>query len=276
MKKIIGFIYFLHLLVSGESLFAQGPLSFVPYTFAEVLDTASLRIIYQLNYINDTSRRDQSKTQEMELLLGPKYEQFKLSSRFFDINKTLPAGTASMAPSGGLAGSVFIVDREKHRRQVYIKGIAPSSAILRYVEDAVVPQWKIESETQEILGYTCQKATTKYLGRNYVAWFATQIPINSGPWKLRGLPGLILKAQDYNKEYIFEAIGIALPQPEIYIKTVKETTVKVSTRHRVNELLARLHKDILRASEVINGFRPKVIGTTASVIPIPYNPIELE
>lgn len=256
MKKVISIICCIYLLVSGESLSAQGPLSFVPYTFAEVLDTASLKVIYQLSYIDDVSRRDQSKVQELELLLAPRYEQFKLSSRFFDLDKSLPAGTASMAPSGGFSGSVFIVDREKHRRQVYIKGIAPSYAIVRYVEDLEAPQWQIESETQEILGYTCQRATTKHLGRRYVAWFARQIPIDSGPWKLRGLPGLILRAQDYDKEYIFEAIGISSPsQPKVYIKTVKGA-IKASNRSKVNELLMRLHKDILRASELVNGVRP--------------------
>ena len=37
-----------------------------------------------------------------------------------------------------------------------------------------------------------------------------------------------------------------------------------------------MHKDILQAGEVINGRRPQVIGSNASVISVPYNPIELE
>lgn len=275
MEKVIGFIYCICFLISGQNLYAQGPLSFVPYSFAEVLDTVSVRIVYRLDYVSDVSRREQIREQELELLLGSRYEQFKLSSSYFDRDKSLPKGTASMAPAGGLAGSVLLTRRETHRRQVYIKGIAPSTTV-EYIEELTTPQWKIESETQKIMGYTCQKATTSYLGRNYIAWFASQIPIDAGPWKLRGLPGLILRAQDLNKEYSFETIEIqAPPKPTLYIKAVKGP-IKASTRPKVNELLIRLHKDILRASEIVNGVRPKVIGSTANTIPVPYNPIELK
>lgn len=43
------------------------------------------------------------------------------------------------------------------------------------------------------MGYSCQKATTTFRGREFNVYFAKDIPIADGPWKLNGLPGLILE-----------------------------------------------------------------------------------
>lgn len=43
--------------------------------------------------------------------------------------------------------------------------------------------WKIENEKKTILGYNCQKATTFFRGRNYEAYFTTEIPYQDGHWK---------------------------------------------------------------------------------------------
>jgi GLPGLI family protein len=53
--------------------------------------------------------------------------------------------------------------------------------------------WNIDNKAiKKINGYTCNKAITKFRGREYEAWFTTQIPINFGPFKFNGLPGLII------------------------------------------------------------------------------------
>lgn len=78
----------------------------------------------------------------------------------------------------------------------------------RYEEDWEKPEWEISDETKEILGYQCFKATTDYRGRRWTAWFAPEIPVQDGPWKLCGLPGLILEAVDNHREFHFIANGL--------------------------------------------------------------------
>jgi GLPGLI family protein len=60
--------------------------------------------------------------------------------------------------------------------------------------------WKLESEEKTVGGIPCKRATVRFKGRDYVAWYAPSIPILNGPWKLGGLPGLILEAGDTNGE----------------------------------------------------------------------------
>lgn len=65
-----------------------------------------------------------------------------------------------------------------------------------YTEDLNTISWTLAENTDTICGYPCRKATGTYGGRTWTAWYAEEIPISFGPWKLTGLPGLILEATD--------------------------------------------------------------------------------
>ncbi|MEG1229789.1 MAG: GLPGLI family protein [Flavobacterium sp.] len=71
------------------------------------------------------------------------------------------------------------------------------------VTDELNYEWKITSETKKIKNYTCYKATTNFRGNNFEVWFTPDIPINAGPWKWYGLPGLIVEATDTDKSEIY-------------------------------------------------------------------------
>ncbi|WP_155952925.1 GLPGLI family protein [Prevotella sp. HUN102] len=62
-------------------------------------------------------------------------------------------------------------------------------------EDISTPEWIInEDSVINVLGMECKKATADFRGRHWEVWYTEQIPVSLGPWKLNGLPGLILKA----------------------------------------------------------------------------------
>ncbi len=95
--------------------------------------------------------------------------------------------------------------------------------------DSTIINWTLHSDTLKILGYRCQKATATFKGRSYIAWFSMEIPYSIGPWKLKGLPGSILKADDSKGHVSFQAKGINTYNSVIDIKlpeNPKYTTYK--------------------------------------------------
>ena len=79
--------------------------------------------------------------------------------------------------------------------------------------------WKIYDEEKTIAGkYLCKKAIGRFRGRTYTAWFTEQIPISNGPWKLGGLPGLILEAYDDEKYIVFDFLSLKQTEEEINIE----------------------------------------------------------
>lgn len=84
-----------------------------------------------------------------------------------------------------------------------------------YEEPNATLQWEIKSETKEAGRYTMQKAIATYGGRDWVAWFAIEIPIPDGPYVFSGLPGLILELYDTEKHYQFNVASIT-PLTEEY------------------------------------------------------------
>ncbi|WP_081414005.1 GLPGLI family protein [Chryseobacterium daeguense] len=62
--------------------------------------------------------------------------------------------------------------------------------------------------TSTIGGYKCNKASVSIGGKKFIAWFTHDIPISDGPYKFRGLPGLILKLNEVNNYIGFELISI--------------------------------------------------------------------
>lgn len=93
-----------------------------------------------------------------------------------------------------------------------------------------VINWKVTAMTKTIGGYTCQQATATYAGRNYTAWFTSDLPFSVGPWKLNGLPGVILEAYDDKEEVFFLFKQIALAQPkELTCNESSKPMVKVKS-----------------------------------------------
>jgi GLPGLI family protein len=76
---------------------------------------------------------------------------------------------------------------------------------LYVIENSKNIKWKLLDETKKLNNFLCQKASCDFRGRTYTAWFTIDIPVSLGPWKLNGLPGLILEAYDSKNQVHFYA-----------------------------------------------------------------------
>lgn len=71
------------------------------------------------------------------------------------------------------------------------------------VSDNRSMNWKILPEKEKIGEFNAQKASLYFAGRIWTAWFVSDIPIQDGPYKFHGLPGLIIKIEDKTKSHSF-------------------------------------------------------------------------
>lgn len=76
----------------------------------------------------------------------------------------------------------------------------------RYLTEETMPKakWTLYNEHDTICGHPCQKATGKYGGRAWTVWFAVNLPTRFGPWRLNGLPGLVVRAVSEDGIHSFE------------------------------------------------------------------------
>ncbi|KAA1240372.1 GLPGLI family protein [Aquimarina sp. RZ0] len=122
--------------------------------------------------------------------------------------------------------------------------------------------WKLKNEFKTVGDYKCQKATTSYRGRNYVAWFTSDIPVSYGPWKLQGLPGLILEASDSRGQYEFKASKMNLGITSEFMKTklklpddvkkTKEMPIYIEAlKNESEDILARARATLPKGARIV-------------------------
>lgn len=111
-----------------------------------------------------------------------------------------------------------------------------------WVEE-VIPNfnWIKSNETKTIYNLLCKKATCTFRGRDYIAWYSTDLSNNYGPWKFSGLPGLMLEVYDSENEVHFSVKKISIPfNAAIKIKPmniIPFDKVKRIQKEKIDELI---------------------------------------
>ncbi|MDR2906789.1 MAG: GLPGLI family protein [Bacteroidales bacterium] len=255
---------------------------------SQTLDYAQLEVLYNCEIIENRLRLDKKSKDEMMFLIGNKYTSyFNFVNYITDsLRKSNPAeylpqvtdsdgrtqrpnetaeqfaargGNIVRPPRTKLQSNPFCNEHYLLSRKsgdmlcldkvIHIQGYIYYS----YTEMAEKPVWKISIDTCTIAGYRSQKATTHYGGRDWTVWFTHEIPVSEGPWKLRGLPGLILKAETADGEFLLTAASVSRSTNRPIVKDQENIYRDISKKEFI-----KLKKEALK-----------------SIVPADYNYIEI-
>ncbi len=284
MKRII---FLLLIFAANSNVFAQMTIiSTSAKKKALPIDTVVFTVQYEAEIISNTKKPEDSDKETLRLLIG------KNSSQFFSYTKFLKDSVLNADFAAGASQETINQHSEQYGRGTisytiyknYPKGkitFLDMIVLDKYIVEEPMPKikWNITTDTMTVCGYVCQKATGHLFGRDYEAWYTPEIPRGDGPWKLNGLPGLILKAQDTEKEYTFTATGIEKAKDVTPMTFSQESFNKIS-RKDFNTLMKRYKSDVIgyiRAnSPNVNVKITDQSGKELEHHAEPYNPIELE
>ncbi len=190
--KIINNIALVLFLACSLPVFAQKKLN----------DNFKYKVTYQLTYSLDSTKLDQKKSEYMILYLGNNLSVFLSQAKTISNNYIIKGNKGSTTPMG-ITDFQYEIIKNKADKKIYYTHIIGGKDYFYYLQNLNLFNWQLKSETKNVLGYKAQQATTSFSGRDYIAWFTSEIPIPDGPYKFNGLPGLILELYDTQNHYHF-------------------------------------------------------------------------
>lgn len=251
----------------------------------KVTDTADVRILYAFNAL-DIQDKD-TWIDEGQLKIGRNFTQY--TSHFYEVNEDSLVNWLNAHPKS----HVFPPGRwmqgynpdhwiEYQHSDIEIRGnkltewatmpAAIYNENLYYTETLPLQAWVICDTTQTVCGYECRKATCSWRGRDYEAWFTTDIPLPTGPWKFGGLPGVIMKIGDATGTYTWEAVGVDTGRFPVYAP--RRSKYDESTRQKVLDLQRKLNENYFKTTgTTVIVFKT---GLPCSSRKHPYTQLELE
>ena len=252
------------------------------------IDQVRLLVQYELKYVKDTTDEKQLLDPLRETLMleiGQKVSKC-YSYTFYLRDSVLTADYKAGASQetitqhaqayGYSSVSYQIFKNHPMGRVTTIDRLATTNILCE--EDNERPEWQLHPDTMTVLSYPCQKATCRFKGRDYTAWYTMGIPVSDGPWKLHGLPGLILKAEDSRGHFSFTCTGLEQSRDAKPILIHTKGREKLS-RKELDKMYERFYSDPIGFMEATSP-NVKINITDGQGNPIkkfsePYNPIEL-
>ena len=181
-------------------------ITFIALFLAQLSMAQTSRFVYQVTMKSDSTDKANATIETARLDISPEKSLFygegriKRDSVMQRMRETRNFDRNAMQ---NLRSSIdYIVEKDLIKNITYFKTRLGRDQYT-YEEDRKM-DWKILPETVKIGEYEAQKAETTFAGRKWYAWFTQDIPFQDGPYKFKGLPGLIVKLEDSNGDYSFD------------------------------------------------------------------------
>ena len=255
----------------------------------ELTDKFKYKATYDLTWQIDSTNSESIQNETMVLFIGDKISRFSSESQYIadsikeaykDRERTQQSFNEMRSKMPMSALNFYVFKRQNSAQVSFTEKIVKDN--YRYTQDIDDLNWEILPETKEVAGFVAQKAKASFSGRDYTAWFTTEIPISEGPYKFRGLPGLILKISDNNDYYTFKLNGfkelndeISIEfEPEDYLEVSRERFLQIKQEYAENPFIK------MENSGITMGFQPgqkeKLLREHREELKKENNPIELE
>lgn len=167
------------------------------------------RFTYDYQFIPDSTNISDVKSELMNLDVTDSGSKFYSATVYqsdsimkVDLDKQLAATGMINVKSDMRKGLIrYSVSKKYPKYEVFLHNRILMD--LYKVSEERTIDWKITSEKLKIGEWNTQKSEADFGGRHWYAWFTTDIPIQDGPYKFHGLPGLIVKLEDQTQSHRF-------------------------------------------------------------------------
>lgn len=259
--------------------FGDQPAKETPKT---IYDRAKYRVLYEYLHQRDAGNPYRHDTGWMVLMIGEQYSMY-MDYYAYQVDSIQDRYAAAgrkdsdlIVPLMGLIPQCKSKDRVVRDRERCM--CVATGGLEEYAYEEPLPriEWQLIADRDSVIsGISCKAATAHFRGRDYVAWYAPEVPISDGPYKFVGLPGLIFALSDTQDHYIFTLRELVEIPKEVSLPIYVQTDVPKETRERIMLMLRNYCADPASGLKSMRGVTiPE--ETLKDIKPLPYNPIELE
>lgn len=249
-------------------------------TNAQKSDPVLARVRYTFSNSYDTLESKKTRSENMLLFIGKNTSLFTSYDKIRHEISEEQKFWAMIESGAGKGKGVFVIDDSNSKWMTttsYSYFVKENKLFTKEMffyrsylveETAPIIDWKLSKDTLSFSGLNCQKATATFEGKEWTVWYAPSIPFPGGPWKLNGLPGLIVEAYDTNKHIYFQFAGMENAKNGDHIRdrdVTKQPGASPNTYNAIDQAIGR---------DVGNAYFENIIRLPIGAVKISKNQME--